>query len=161
MLRRRVSSSSESILSSSTQQSSEGVIKPSVQNGGAQAPLSPSPASMQSQVRRMRWWWWWWSLSWIHKDSNTHPSDCGRVGDNKTITSLCPSIQKANKHCWKCCAHVFHNIWMNFYHIWQKVHFLSLKLTKLRYLCMYAFTYVLLTYPITEVCHTQKHVESV
>lgn len=49
MLRRRVSSSSESILSSSTQQSSEGVIKPSAQNGAAQAPLSPSPASAQSQ----------------------------------------------------------------------------------------------------------------
>lgn len=52
MLRRRVSSSSESILSSSTQQSSEGVIKPSAQNGAAQAPLSPSPASAQSQVSR-------------------------------------------------------------------------------------------------------------
>ncbi|XP_042870971.1 SLIT-ROBO Rho GTPase-activating protein 1-like isoform X4 [Penaeus japonicus] len=50
MLRRRVSSSSESILSSSTQQSSEGVIKPSAQNGAAQAPLSPSPASAQSQA---------------------------------------------------------------------------------------------------------------
>lgn len=49
-LRRRASSSSESILSSSTQQSSEGVIKPTSQNGATQAPLSPSPASMQSQV---------------------------------------------------------------------------------------------------------------
>ncbi|KAK8383022.1 hypothetical protein O3P69_011505 [Scylla paramamosain] len=48
-LRRRASSSSESILSSSTQQSSEGVIKPTAHNGAAQAPLSPSPASMQSQ----------------------------------------------------------------------------------------------------------------
>ncbi|XP_050711078.1 SLIT-ROBO Rho GTPase-activating protein 1-like isoform X3 [Eriocheir sinensis] len=48
-LRRRASSSSESILSSSTQQSSEGVIKPTSQNGATQAPLSPSPASMQSQ----------------------------------------------------------------------------------------------------------------
>ncbi|KAK8383019.1 hypothetical protein O3P69_011505 [Scylla paramamosain] len=50
-LRRRASSSSESILSSSTQQSSEGVIKPTAHNGAAQAPLSPSPASMQSQER--------------------------------------------------------------------------------------------------------------
>ncbi|XP_050711110.1 SLIT-ROBO Rho GTPase-activating protein 1-like isoform X7 [Eriocheir sinensis] len=51
-LRRRASSSSESILSSSTQQSSEGVIKPTSQNGATQAPLSPSPASMQSQERQ-------------------------------------------------------------------------------------------------------------
>ncbi|KAG7178258.1 SLIT-ROBO Rho GTPase-activating protein 1-like, partial [Homarus americanus] len=49
VLRRRASSSSESILSSSTQQSSEGVIRPTSHNGAAQAPLSPSPASMQSQ----------------------------------------------------------------------------------------------------------------
>ena len=53
-LRRRASSSSESILSSSTQHSSEGGggggIKPTSHNGAAQAPLSPSPASMQSQV---------------------------------------------------------------------------------------------------------------
>ncbi|KAK8742767.1 hypothetical protein OTU49_001666, partial [Cherax quadricarinatus] len=49
VLRRRASSSSESILSSSTQQSSDGVIRPTSHNGAAQAPLSPSPASMQSQ----------------------------------------------------------------------------------------------------------------
>ncbi|XP_071548706.1 SLIT-ROBO Rho GTPase-activating protein 1-like isoform X4 [Panulirus ornatus] len=49
MLRRRASSSSESILSSSTQQSSDGVIRPTSHNGAAQAPLSPSPASVQSQ----------------------------------------------------------------------------------------------------------------
>ncbi|XP_045626415.2 SLIT-ROBO Rho GTPase-activating protein 1 isoform X3 [Procambarus clarkii] len=49
VLRRRASSSSESILSSSTQQSSEGVARPTSHNGAAQAPLSPSPASMQSQ----------------------------------------------------------------------------------------------------------------
>ncbi|KAK8742768.1 hypothetical protein OTU49_001666 [Cherax quadricarinatus] len=50
VLRRRASSSSESILSSSTQQSSDGVIRPTSHNGAAQAPLSPSPASMQSQA---------------------------------------------------------------------------------------------------------------
>lgn len=50
MLRRRASSSSESILSSSTQQSSDGVVRPTSHNGAAQAPLSPSPASVQSQV---------------------------------------------------------------------------------------------------------------
>ncbi|KAG0714980.1 Rho GTPase-activating protein 4 [Chionoecetes opilio] len=48
-LRRRASSSSESILSSSTQHSSDGGIKPTSHNGATQAPLSPSPASMQSQ----------------------------------------------------------------------------------------------------------------